>query len=384
MVDPKVTGPPITSLTRTLQSAVQGARIGLAARTRRQVRYKADRQSQQQQAGNERVDDRRQRQPVDRCGNAPATRRACPAQSRACRAAAPATGLLRRAAGRPKLFGCRHRQRVRRVMVTVVQCISSGIDSDATSTMAQHVMCTCGFRTRRRFKPIHTTPPSKQGAQRRLRQNRQHHFFPPFALAFSRLLFRLGNLIGQHAQLTLVEHRRIHHADQDLFDGAVAEPVDDALDGFRRNPSARLGGLVDIGAPIHRVRGVALVFQSSQHGADGRFLERTGKPLAHGLGRDRTVGPNQLHDLAFEVAQFGQAVIHGATLRSRASMLQSVAYVAGIRNGYSGWNGRASPADAGPIPTPRAAAASACAAVRRRTSPANRWRRSGGDRAGRR
>ena len=32
-------------------------------------------------------------------------------------------------------------------------------------------------------------------------------------------------------------------------------------------------------------------------------------------------------------------------------MLQSVAHVAGIRNGYSGWGG-ASPADAGPIPTP--------------------------------
>src|SRR3954462_13257934 len=76
---------------------------------------------------------------------------------------------------------------------------------------------------------------------------------------------------------------------------------------------ARLGGLVDIGSPIHGMRGVALVFQSSQHGADGRFLEWTGKPLADGLGRHRAIGPNQLHDIAFEVAQFGQAVIHGAT-----------------------------------------------------------------------
>ena len=45
------------------------------------------------------------------------------------------------------------------VTVTVVQRINSGIDNDATSTMAQQVMCTCGFRTRMRFKPIHTTPP---------------------------------------------------------------------------------------------------------------------------------------------------------------------------------------------------------------------------------
>jgi hypothetical protein len=38
MVEPKVTGPAITLLTRTLQSAVQGARIGLAARVSRQVK----------------------------------------------------------------------------------------------------------------------------------------------------------------------------------------------------------------------------------------------------------------------------------------------------------------------------------------------------------
>src|SRR2546429_274052 len=112
----------------------------------------------------------------------------------------------------------------------------------------------------------------------------------------------LRNLVGQRAQLTLVEHLGVHHADQDLFDGAVAEPVDDALNGFRRNPRAWLGGLIDIGPSIHGVRGVALVFQSSQHGADGRFFQWAGKPFADGLGRDRTIGPNQLHDLAFEVA----------------------------------------------------------------------------------
>ena len=34
------------------------------------------------------------------------------------------------------------------------------------------------------------------------------------------------------------------------------------------------------------------------------------------------------------------------------SMLQSVAYAARIRNGYSGWNGGASSADADPITAP--------------------------------
>src|SRR5262249_45065596 len=60
---------------------------------------------------------------------------------------------------------------------------------------------------------------------------------------------RLGfrHLIGKQAQLLLVEHRIVHHADQDLFDRTVAEPVDDALDGLRRDPTARLGGMIDVG-----------------------------------------------------------------------------------------------------------------------------------------
>src|SRR5450755_2557727 len=77
---------------------------------------------------------------------------------------------------------------------------------------------------------------------------------------FLRLLFGLflvlflgaGDLVGQHAQLPLVEHRTLHHADQNLFDRAVAEPVDDALHGFRRHSPARFGRLVDIGSAIDR------------------------------------------------------------------------------------------------------------------------------------
>src|SRR5258708_2111191 len=45
------------------------------------------------------------------------------------------------------------------VIVILVQCMSNGIDNDATSTMAQDVMCTWGFLTRKRFKPTHTMLP---------------------------------------------------------------------------------------------------------------------------------------------------------------------------------------------------------------------------------
>ena len=40
MVDPKVTGPPMTLLTRTFELAAHGSLIGFAARARRHVRQR--------------------------------------------------------------------------------------------------------------------------------------------------------------------------------------------------------------------------------------------------------------------------------------------------------------------------------------------------------
>src|SRR6202158_1054170 len=136
---------------------------------------------------------------------------------------------------------------------------------------------------------------------------------PESRVSFSpslRLGLCLRDLVDQHPQLPLVEHRRIHHANQNLFDRTVTEPVDAALNGFCRYPSTWLRRMVDISASVHGVCCVTLVFQPSEHGPNGRFLERARKPFPHGLGRYRTVGPNQLHYLSFEVAQFGQATVH--------------------------------------------------------------------------
>src|SRR4029453_16227276 len=118
------------------------------------------------------------------------------------------------------------------------------------------------------------------------------------------------DLVRKHAQLPLIEHRAVHHADQDLFDRAVAEPVDDALHGFGRHPSARLRGVIDIGAAVDGVAGGALLSQPPQHCANRRFLEAAVEPFAHGFRCDRAVGPNQLHHLALEVAQIREGFIH--------------------------------------------------------------------------
>src|SRR5258706_7890135 len=177
---------------------------------------------------------------------------------------------------------------------------------------------------------------------RRFREARSEAPIPPEspALFFPSLRLCLRNLVSKHAQLPLVEHGRIHHANQNLFDRTVAEPIDDALDSFRRNPSAWLSRMIKEVSAIHRVRRVALVFQPSQHGPNGRFLERTRKPFTHRLGRYRTAGPNQLHYLSFEVTQFGQALIHFLLPCEFCLLvtLQSVAHAATICNDDSIWN----------------------------------------------
>src|SRR6266436_3777887 len=67
---------------------------------------------------------------------------------------------------------------------------------------------------------------------RRFRATRSAAPTPPESPAsfFPSLRLCLRNLVSKHTQLPLVEHGRIHHANQDLFDRTVAEPIDDAPD----------------------------------------------------------------------------------------------------------------------------------------------------------
>src|SRR5262249_27292011 len=126
---------------------------------------------------------------------------------------------------------------------------------------------------------------------------------PALALAS----FRLRDLVGQHAQLPLVEHGAVHHADQNLLDRSVAEPIDDPLDSVRRNPPTGVRRLVDEGPPLDCVTDVTFLLQSSQYCANRRFLQSPRQLVAYGLCREPTIGPDQLHHLAFEVAQMRHA-----------------------------------------------------------------------------
>src|SRR5258708_4724942 len=121
---------------------------------------------------------------------------------------------------------------------------------------------------------------------------------------------RLCDLVGQHAQLPLVDHGAVHHADQNLLHRSVAEPIDNPLDGLGRNPPARVSRPVDVGPTLDRMDDVTLLLQPPQHGTNRRFLEAPRQFLAYSLCREATIGPDQLHHLALEVAQVRHAVAH--------------------------------------------------------------------------
>src|SRR5260370_22029912 len=113
---------------------------------------------------------------------------------------------------------------------------------------------------------------------------------------------RLCDLVGQHAQLPLVDHGAVHHADQNLLHRSVAEPIDNPLDGLGRNPPARVSRPVDVGPALDRMDDLTLLLHPAPPAANRRFPSAPRHFLAYGLCRDATIGPYQLHHLALEAA----------------------------------------------------------------------------------
>ena len=210
MVDPNVTGPPIRSLTRTSPAAGPGLVDRRCGARQPPGQIDADRQPQQQHAGNDGIDRLcDQREPVDRSmasaaaagGAAGATGSSgsdgysgsSSASSAGQNVSGAGTGSACRVIGhRGPVHQQRHRQR-----------------RQQHDDPRRHVHVRIAHAKKIQANPHDAS--QHQGAQRRLRQNREHHFFLPFALA-SR------DLVGERAQLLLVEHGAVHHADQHLFD----------------------------------------------------------------------------------------------------------------------------------------------------------------------
>src|SRR5215467_7090262 len=117
----------------------------------------------------------------------------------------------------------------------------------------------------------------------------------------------LRYLVGQGAELPLVEHGAVHHADENLLDRSVAKQINDPLDSLGSNLPAGMRRLVHVGSAIDDMIDVTLLLQSPKHGANRRFLQGPRQFLTHNFCRELPVGPDQLHYLAFEVAQVWHA-----------------------------------------------------------------------------
>src|SRR5262249_47613369 len=144
---------------------------------------------------------------------------------------------------------------------------------------------------------------------------------------------RLRNFVGQAAQLPLIDHGTIDHADQNLLDRSVAKQIDDPLDRLGGNLPAGMGRLVNVGPPIDGVTDVTLLLQSPQHGANRRFLQTPPQSLAYKFCRERAAGPDQLHHFALEVAQVRHVFASHVSLvcGSIGATLQIVAQAASPR-----------------------------------------------------
>ncbi len=111
-----------------------------------------------------------------------------------------------------------------------------------------------------------------------------------------------GDALGEALQLGAVEDLGVDHADQQGFNGALAEPVDNAFDGAASHTLPGLGGAIEEGAVFDGVSEVALFFKAAQDGADCRVLEGAAKLLADMVGGDGAEAPDDEEDAAFEFA----------------------------------------------------------------------------------
>jgi hypothetical protein len=102
--------------------------------------------------------------------------------------------------------------------------------------------------------------------------------------------------VGEHIQLSPIEHRAVDHADQDLIERAVAEPIDNMFDRPSGNPAARLGCVIDERPAIDRVAHLPLLFKPPQNGSHCRILEASRptlrQQLAEGVRRQVIVAPH--------------------------------------------------------------------------------------------
>jgi hypothetical protein len=106
----------------------------------------------------------------------------------------------------------------------------------------------------------------------------------------------------------LVEDFGVDHAYEQRLDRAVAEAIDDVLDGASGDELPAFGGAIVEGAILDGVRDVAFFFEAAKHGANRGVLERPVELVANLLGGEVAVLPDEANDGVFELAKLGWIV----------------------------------------------------------------------------
>jgi len=119
---------------------------------------------------------------------------------------------------------------------------------------------------------------------------------------------RGSDAVGEPLQFDTIEDFGIDHADEESFDGALAEPVDDAFDRAACDVLPRLGGGIDEGAIFDCVGEVALLFETAQYGTNRGVFQGAVELFADLLGSNPAVAPDNREDAAFQFAEFGRIV----------------------------------------------------------------------------
>lgn len=139
--------------------------------------------------------------------------------------------------------------------------------------------------------------------------------------------FSFVDSLAEFAECVGADQVVVDHADEQVFDGAAAEAVDDAADLLRGDVVGFDAGAIDVGQAFNVVLAVAFFLQPLQHRADRGVFQvlAARQSLAHVVCRDSTLRPHDLHGVVFECTQsgligfavhYGPLVLHDIALQN--------------------------------------------------------------------
>ncbi len=176
--------------------------------------------------------------------------------------------------------------------------------SAPSRTVVQMAFCRCAFliRNAQTASPIDTASANERTAASAM------------TVIICEFPLRLGDFLGEARQLLAIEHLRVDETGNDFGYRAFTEPVSDSLHSASGSAATSLGALIDERAPLDGMGEVPLLFETPQHRADRRLLQRPTQLAANFVGGSRAQSPHVQQHFALQVPEIRQIVVrHKAT-----------------------------------------------------------------------